>query len=268
MDRVLQRLGSFWDLVLDRWQTHAALETGYIVIAAAVAAVLVCMPVLWRVSRQAVTIVHEMGHAITARAVGRRVEGMKLHSDTSGVLFSRGRPRGPGVLLTMLAGYPAPSIFAALMAVAAGFGYAGAALTVYQLVLLAGVWLAVNLMGLFSVIASLLVTGVIWWFGDDELITFTVVLLAVFYAAGGIRTTIDVIMVHARSEQPEQLSTDAAQASSSMTLSPPAGFWLGVFVLCAMIGAATVAEWLIFGIEAPGFGCLEDFELNCVQRNS
>ena len=42
------------------------------------------------------TIVHEAGHAVAALLTGRRLAGIRLHSDSSGVTVSVGRPRGPG----------------------------------------------------------------------------------------------------------------------------------------------------------------------------
>lgn len=56
------------------------------------------------------TIVHEAGHALTALLTGRRLNGIRLHSDTSGLTLSSGRPRGLGMILTAAAGYPTPSL--------------------------------------------------------------------------------------------------------------------------------------------------------------
>ena len=64
--------------------------------AAAVAAVLVLSPALWRTTRHAVTIAHEGAHGVAALASGRRLAGIRLHSDTSGLTVSAGRPTGPG----------------------------------------------------------------------------------------------------------------------------------------------------------------------------
>src|SRR5699024_11236829 len=61
------------------------------------ALLVVILPLPWRISRTVVTIVHESGHALTGFAVGRRLRGIRLHSDTSGVTVSRGRRSGPGI---------------------------------------------------------------------------------------------------------------------------------------------------------------------------
>lgn len=67
---------------------------------------------VWRVTRNAITIAHEGGHALVALLSGRRLDGIRLHSDTSGLTVSRGRPTGLGMVLTAAAGYPAASLLA------------------------------------------------------------------------------------------------------------------------------------------------------------
>jgi Peptidase M50B-like len=63
-----------------------------------------------------VTITHEAGHAVAALLAGRQLQGIRLHSDTSGLTVSSGRASGPGMVATLLAGYLAP----ALVGLAAG----------------------------------------------------------------------------------------------------------------------------------------------------
>jgi Peptidase M50B-like len=74
----------------------------------ALAAVL--LDAVWRWARSVVTIVHEGGHAVAALLTGRRLMGIRLHSDTSGLTLSAGRPSGPGMVLTAAAGYVSPSL--------------------------------------------------------------------------------------------------------------------------------------------------------------
>jgi len=56
-----------------------------------------------------VTLVHEAGHAVVAVLTGRRLNGIRLHSDTSGLTVSSGKPRGAGMIATAAAGYLAPA---------------------------------------------------------------------------------------------------------------------------------------------------------------
>ena len=64
----------------------------------------------WRLLRNAVTIAHEGGHALVALLSGRKLNGIRLHSDTSGLTVSTGKSTGPGMVLTLFAGYPAVSL--------------------------------------------------------------------------------------------------------------------------------------------------------------
>jgi hypothetical protein len=71
---------------------------------------IVAWPTTWRLSRHVITIAHEGGHALIALLSGRRLQGIRLHSDTSGLTVSAGRPTGWGMVLTLLAGYTAAPV--------------------------------------------------------------------------------------------------------------------------------------------------------------
>lgn len=78
--------------------------------AALLGAALALVPPIWHYSRHVVTLVHEAGHAVVALLTGRRLNAIRLHSDTSGLTISSGRPRGPGMIVMVAAGYLAPSV--------------------------------------------------------------------------------------------------------------------------------------------------------------
>ncbi|MFC4493622.1 M50 family metallopeptidase [Streptomyces ovatisporus] len=83
----------------------------WLVLTTAAIALCVVLPHgVWRLSRNAVTIAHEGGHGLVAVLSGRRLDGIRLHSDTSGLTLSRGKPTGIGMVLTAAAGYTAPSL--------------------------------------------------------------------------------------------------------------------------------------------------------------
>ena len=67
----------------------------------------------WRLAGKVITIAHESGHALVSVLSGRRLEGIRLHADSSGVTYSRGKRHGPGLVLTAAAGYPAASLLGA-----------------------------------------------------------------------------------------------------------------------------------------------------------
>ncbi|MET0318594.1 MAG: M50 family metallopeptidase [Rhodococcus fascians] len=87
-----------------------------------VAAILVLVGSLWPMTRHTVTLAHEAGHAVAAMATGRQLSGIRLHSDSSGLTLSRGRPRGPGMVLTAAAGYLTPSLLGLAGGVLIGAG--------------------------------------------------------------------------------------------------------------------------------------------------
>ena len=138
-------------------------------LATAVAALaLVGFPAAWRVTRHVVTIAHEGAHGVAALASGRKLAGIRLHSDTSGLTVSRGRPRGAGMVATALAGYVGPGLLGL-----------GAAYLLRERHALAVLWLAVLLLGLlllqirnFYGLYAVLVAGagvlaVSWW-GSEQ----------------------------------------------------------------------------------------------------
>lgn len=77
---------------------------------AIVALGLVLVPRAWTLTRHVVTISHEGGHALVAVLTGRRLVGIRLHADTSGVTLSRGKPTGLGMVVMLAAGYLAPAV--------------------------------------------------------------------------------------------------------------------------------------------------------------
>src|SRR6195952_4581350 len=88
------------------------------------AALMVFVSSVWRYTRHLVTIAHEGAHGLTALLTGRRLSGIRLHSDTSGLTVSPGRPSGPGMGLTAAAGYTGPGLFGLGAAALLAAGYA------------------------------------------------------------------------------------------------------------------------------------------------
>ncbi|MGY2703574.1 MULTISPECIES: M50 family metallopeptidase [unclassified Nocardioides] len=154
---------------LDRiWQdvtgTQPLPAHGSVVATAVVALALVLVPRLWQVARHVVTIAHEGAHGVAALLSGRRLAGIRLHSDTSGLTVSKGRRTGPGMVVTAFAGYVGPAVLGL-----------GAALLLRERHALAVLWLAVLLLGLLLLqirnfyglyvvlVAGLAVAAVSWW---------------------------------------------------------------------------------------------------------
>lgn len=164
--------------------TQPAPAPTIVALTAAVALVLVLVPSTWRVTRLLVTVTHEGAHAVVALLVGRRLQGIRLHSDTSGLTVSQGRPRGPGMVLMLAAGYLGPA--------AVGLGAALLLLHGHSLGLL---WLVVvllalmllqirNLFGFVVVVAvAAILVGVSWYLPATQISALAYVLTWVLLLA-------------------------------------------------------------------------------------
>lgn len=156
------------DLLAEIWDRATSTQPRpsllVVLLTALLAAAVVVTPAAWRVARHVVTLVHEAGHAGVALLTGRRLAGIRLHSDTSGLTTSVGRPSGPGMVATAAAGYVAPGLLGLGAAALASRGYAvGVLWCLLGLVALMG--LAVrNLFGLWSLLVTgVVLAGVTWW---------------------------------------------------------------------------------------------------------
>ncbi len=156
------------DLVAEIWRrattTQPAPSSAVVVATALLAALVVVAPATWRVARHGVTLVHEAGHATAAVLTGRRLAGIRLHADTSGLTTSVGRPRGPGMVVTALAGYVAPGVVGLGAAWLTANGWAvGMLWCLLALVVAIGLGVR-NLFGLWSVLVTgALLLAVTWW---------------------------------------------------------------------------------------------------------
>lgn len=153
--------------LLDRLAATTPPDRSLVIISGVVALLALLADEIASVTRHLVTLLHEGGHAFAALAAGRSLHGIRLHSDASGVSVSRGRPTGPGMVLTLLAGYLTPPALGLVGAYAVQNGWSNAFL--WGIVLgCALVLLQIrNLHGLWVVLASAVVIGAITWFGTD-----------------------------------------------------------------------------------------------------
>jgi hypothetical protein len=102
------------ELIAEVWQRATAAQPPpapvVVALAAVIAGALVFSRAVWPYTRMLVTITHEGAHGVAAFLTGRRLEGIRLHSDTSGLTVSSGRPSGPGMVIMLLAGYLGPAV--------------------------------------------------------------------------------------------------------------------------------------------------------------
>jgi hypothetical protein len=132
-----------------------ALPPGWVVGAAGLAAaVLVLHTGLWRLAGKVITIAHEGGHALVSLMSGRRLEGIRLHADSSGVTRSRGSRTGPGLVATAAAGYISPSALGAASAWLLDAGHLTAMLWLAFALLAATLLVVRNAFGVLAVLAT------------------------------------------------------------------------------------------------------------------
>ena len=207
---------------------------------AAVAAALVLSPVLWRPTRHVVTIAHEGAHGLVALAAGRRLSGIRLHSDTSGLTVSAGRPTGLGMVLTCASGYTGPALFglgaAALLASGRAVALLWALLGLLALLLVQ----IRNWYGLWSV----LVTGAVvfaatWWLPPEGQGAFAA-LATWFLLIAAPRTVLELQSARRRRRAPD---SDADQLARLTPL--PALLWVGLFLLVDLGALLLGGYWLL-----------------------
>lgn len=230
-------MDSWWDAVLD---TYRAEPTSWVVLATGVGALLaVVVDGVWRRARNVVTIVHEGGHAVAALLTGRRLTGIRLHSDTSGLTLSVGKPRGPGMVVTAAAGYISPSLV----------GLAGVALLAIDqvtvmlwaaTVVLAGMLVMVrNVYGAFSLVATGAVIVAVSLLASPEVQAAFGYAMTWFLLLGAVRPVGE--LVRERRRHPER-RTDADQLAR-ITAIPAAG-WIALFGLVT-VGSLAGGAWLL-----------------------
>ena len=212
-----------------------------VVLATGLAALaVVVMPSTWRVARHVVTIAHEGAHGVAALLSGRRLAGIRLHSDTSGLSVSRGGSTGPGMVATAVAGYVGPGLLGL-----------GAAYLLSERHALAVLWLAVlllgllllqirNFYGLYAVlVAGLGVFAVSWW-GSAQVQSLAAYVGTWFLLLAAPRPVLE-LQTHRRHGRGRGSDADVLARLSRLPGLAWVGFFLVVTVGCLVLGA----RWLV-----------------------
>lgn len=230
-------LGDVWQDVLS---VQPDPEQWIIVTTAVVALATVLLGPPWRVARNVVTIVHEGGHALLALLSGRQLTGIRLHSDTSGVTVSRGKPTGVGMILTVFAGYIAPSVVGLLGILMLMSGRITALLWLSIVFLAAMLVMIRNFYGVLSIVLTGAVVFGVSWFTPHEVQAAFAYLFIWFLLFAGVRPVLELQSQRMRNPSPQ---SDADQMARLTGL--PGTFWVMVFLL---VNAAVtgLGVWLLF----------------------
>ncbi|MFK0190595.1 M50 family metallopeptidase [Kitasatospora sp. NPDC090308] len=208
---------------------------------AAVALLAVAVRPVWLWTRTVVTIAHEGGHGLTALLTRRRLSGIRLHSDTSGLTVSSGRPTGPGMVLTAAAGYPAPSLL----------GLGGAALLAAGRIT-ALLWIGIALLAMMLLtlrnlfgVAAVLATGgafvAVSWYGTAEWQGAFAYLGVWFLLLAGVRPMLELWATRRR--RGGAPGSDADQLARLTGV--PGALWLLAFLAVALACLGLGAAWLL-----------------------
>lgn len=220
---------------------HAELVVG----AALFGTALVVHPRLWRVTRLLVTVTHEGGHAVAAVLTGRRLAGIRLHSDTSGLTVTHGRAAGPGMVVMLLAGYLGPAVVG-LGAV--GLLLAGHALGLLWLLtlLLAALLLQVrNGFGFLVVVALGAALLALSWYATAPTQTAVATLLTWTLLLAAPKPVVELARAHRRGRAGH---SDAGQLARLTGL--PVACWLAVFGLLDVAGLVLGSVLLVPALAA------------------
>ncbi len=231
-----EALGRVWSEVLG---TQPAPDQAAVGLTALVALAVVVFPGTWQVTRHVVTIAHEGAHGVAALASGRKLAGIRLHSDSSGLTVSRGRPTGPGMVLTAAAGY-----------VGAGLLGLGAAYLLHRGHALGVLWLAVLLLGLLLLqirnfhglyavlVAGVLVFAVSWW-GSAGLQSLAAYAGTWFLLLAAPKTVLELQSLRRRGRAPRSDADVLARLTHV-----PGLVWVGLF-LVVDVGALLLGGRLV-----------------------
>ncbi|MFC4857955.1 M50 family metallopeptidase [Actinophytocola glycyrrhizae] len=195
---------------------------------------------LWRPARNVITIVHEAGHALVAVLAGRRLSGIRLHSDTSGLTLTRGKPYGPGMVSTALAGYVAPSVLGLGFAALVEVEQTAAVLVVCGVLLLGVLVMVRNVYGFFSVVLTgAVLFGVAWWTSPPVQGAFAY-LITWFLLLGGVRPVGELQGKRRRGRARDSDADQLARLTGT-----PGLLWVGMFFFINLGALALAALWLL-----------------------
>ncbi|WP_035845610.1 M50 family metallopeptidase [Kitasatospora azatica] len=230
--------------ISDVWQRVLGTQPDpprWLVLACAGAALLAILPhPVWRLSRNVVTIAHEGGHGLIALLTGRRLAGIRLHSDTSGLTVSAGRPHGLGMILTAAAGYTAPPLLGLGGAALLATGHITALLWISIALLVAMLIKIRNAFGLLSVLVTGAACFAVSWYGSARLQAGFAYLGVWFLLLAGVRP---VLELQRKRRYGGARDSDADQLARLTGVG--ALLWVALFVVVALVCLLTGGSQLL-----------------------
>jgi Peptidase M50B-like len=232
------------ELIAEIWHRAIAVQpppTQLVVALTAVIATALVLPrAIWPYTRMLVTITHEGAHGVAALLTGRRLHGIRLHSDTSGLTVSSGRPSGPGMVATLMAGYLGPALV--------GLGAVGLLIAGHSLGLL---WLFVillallllqirNFYGFALVVACAVALVLVSWYLPAPMQSGLAYVLTWILLLSAPKPVLELMSQRRQGRAPQ---SDADQLARLTHL--PANLWAGGFLVINCAGLVLGAVLLI-----------------------
>jgi hypothetical protein len=233
-------VGEVWDRAT---ATQPVPDARFVLATGVLALALVLVRATWPRVRMGVTVVHEAGHALVGVLVGRRLRSIRLHSDTSGLTVSRGKPRGPGMVAMLAAGYLAPAALGLLAALLLADGRSVALLWLL-VVLSAGLILWVrNGYGFLVLLVGGAGVLLVTWYGDGQVQSVAAYLITWLLLLAAPRPLVELLTAgrrRGRTSDPDQLA--------GLTRIP-AVLWILLLLLANLaglvVGVSTLAPDLV-----------------------
>lgn len=211
-----------------------------IMVIAGIALLAVVIRPIWPVTRLLVTVTHEGAHGVAALLSGRRLHGIRLHSDTSGLTLSSGRPTGPGMIIMLAAGYLGPALvgIGAALLLAAG---RGVGLLWLMLILLALLLVQIrNFYGLLVILGLGAALVAITWFAPPTVQSGIAYLITWILLIAAPKPVIELI------RQRRRRQATASDADQLAGLTPiPALVWSVFFLLANVAGLVLGMAFLL-----------------------
>ena len=218
-----------------------------VALAAALAAALVLPHAVWPYTRMLVTIIHEGAHGVAALLTGRRLQGIRLHSDTSGLTVSSGRPTGPGMVVMLMAGYLGPALVGL---VAVGLLIAGHSLGLLWVfvILLAVMSLQIrNLYGFALVVGCAAVLILVSWYLPPPMQSGLAYVLTWTFLLAAPKPVMELIRQRRHARTPH---SDVDQLARLTRI--PASLWAGGFLVVNCAGLVLGAVLLVLALAQLG----------------
>lgn len=217
-------------MLVDSWDTLTTYRldpsSTLVLATAAGALVAVVVDVIWLRARHVVTIVHEGGHALAAVLTGRRLTGIKLHSNTSGLTLSVGRPTGPGMVATAAAGYLSPSVVGLVGVVLLAFEQVTIMLWAGTVVLVLMLLMVRNLYGALALVVTGAVVVGVSLFTEPEVQAAFAYAMTWFLLLGAVRPVNEL-----RKQRRRQPGANTDADTLARITPVPASGWVGFFGL-------------------------------------